>query len=464
MKLKYIFLILLNCSVILGQGSLDSLINKNKEIDSAKVFLIYEYKLPEWGYSRFYFNLYGTLSENDRSGQNRAFNDLGNSIHLNPYFYKYLESEKLISSILISSVIGYSGQQQTVERESDTTKSKYYSHNTNLYTEASFTYYADSKWFMHFGTNNYFQYRENQSELIQLNNGQKSIFKNELINRYYRSLIRIGGGYGRIRNVTSVFRALRFNEKIKSLNGKTQLNTDDLQELSHFFTRKNSYGQIYQRSDKYFYSDLPKTILNSITGMAPWEIMYIDEVWDEILGDRFEGFEVSGGLLINYDKIHNSNPDAHEELFLYGLYIDQKFYHNINPYYQIGTGVYCSLSKVINEKTPYNFLGNGSLRILNLWNLTDRMLIELDFGIETGFASGSGWERVDNYFTDFTLRYFLEDNLSFDMLIFYNYDRNWPQNLSFAYDGKNYNNSSYNTEKGWTIQFNLRYYLSQGLY
>ena len=58
MKTIFVLIVLLFfCSVILGQEQIDSLVHKTKTIDPAYQHLIYDYRIPDWGYHRFYLGM-----------------------------------------------------------------------------------------------------------------------------------------------------------------------------------------------------------------------------------------------------------------------------------------------------------------------------------------------------------------------------------------------------------------------
>ena len=259
-----------------------------------------------------------------------------------------------------------------------------------------------------------------------------------------------------------MFRAIRFNERLKDLNKQT-VQPESLKELAAFFSGKTSYNNVYSRSKKYFYYDLPQNIKTRLENAHPWEILYLDETWDEVIGERFEGLDITAGISFNYHKYNYPFTLPDQELFLSGIYLEQRFYHNINSFYQIGTNFYSSYSKAINKNTTYDFFGNGRLQIENLWNLTDKMLAEFGFGLESTFVSANKWERIDNYFADIQFQYFIENNMSANFRISYDLYYNWPGDISFTYNHQGYYNYQYEKEKYWHFQLNLMYFLERGL-
>ncbi|KAA3611023.1 MAG: hypothetical protein D8M58_13665 [Calditrichaeota bacterium] len=460
MKTFQIFaLIFLFYSFAASQDQIDSLVSLNKDIDSTKKHLLYDYRLPDWGYQRLYLDFYGSISGKETLKDKDLRDRTGLSINFRPSYFSYSESEEEIFSISssLSSYYNYSkGEDDDFYSSRDYNSSVL---NLNYNLNLDIRRYLKSNSFLKFSTQNYFRYYERENESNQINSGNQYKSKSLDIIREYQPSIQFGTGYGRVRNITPVFRALRFNERLKNITHIDDLTSNDLAELAELFSKKSIYNRIYDRPEKYFYSQLPKSVLSKLSEMQPWEIMYLGEAFNEITGDRFEGFDVNGGLLINYEKRDYSNG-VDTELFLLGLYFEQEYYHNINTSYQIGTNFFGSVSKTINENTPYDYFGKGGLQIFNLWNLTDRVLLKLDIGLESGFASSESWERVDEYFADVNFIYFIENNLSLNTQISYNFTESTSDDVSIYYNGSYYN-PYYEEDKSWGIQLNLRYYLTR---
>lgn len=464
MRIVPLFFIL--CSFIIGQDHLDSLVTLEKKIDTTKQYIIYDYRLPEWGYNRVYLNFSGNISGYKNTGK-RNEEHSNYSIQLTPNYTDYTESESMISLIQGSLVLYNSYQKQKVLNIDYTDNYRNTYMNTELNLDWDLQKYITTGWFIDFNTMNYFRYYENHSKTTVVNNGISQKSTSLLITRKFNPSVEIGVGYGRVRNVTPVFRALRFDERIKDLDASKALNTEEITELSDFLTRRDVYNQIYDRPYKYFYSQIPKSVLNRLDKLAPWEVMYLNDTWSEIIGDRFEGFNIHGGLSVNYEKNIYSPGNNSTELFLTGPYLEQYYYHNISMCYQVGINSYCTFLKVANDNTTYKYFGRGRFQISNLFNVTDKILSELNLGYEVAFADSKTeirWQRIDNYFSDFSLIYFIENDLSLNTDISYNFFHNRPADLSFRYDGRNYYNSTYDKEKNWSIYLSLRYYIERGLF
>ena len=218
------------------------------------------------------------------------------------------------------------------------------------------------------------------------------------------------------------------------------------------------------------YNAFPERVTKQINNLQPWEMMYLNEAFNEIIGDRYEGFELDGGIQFSHQHVINTNLYSDGELTLLGAYLDQQYYHNISTGYQIGVNTYASFSKPLNDNTPVHYLGRGSAEFLNLWNATDRILMELNLGYETGFASIDvfgylkQWQRWDRYRLSLSMDYFLENYLSIGTSITniaYHY---WPSTVDFEYDSRFFSGSGYDLEKNWSVSIDLRYYIMRGMY
>jgi len=459
-KIYTLYLILVFFVAGFSQDYIDSLVNREKQIDKTRQHLIYEYRLPDWGYRQFYLNFSNSLGGQKRENQDVRRYNSNTNIHFAPYYILYSESEQKITSIeVILGTFFYHSVSEN-KNNSITSESILNQLRTDLNIDGSMSYFLTNDWFLSARTDNRLYFSESHDNDSYRTNGSSSSDRSVFITRDYDLSGRIGLGFGRLRNVTPVFRALRFNERLKDLKKQTG-SPEELAELAAFFAQRSAYSETYDRATKYFYNNLPDKTIKILQNAQPWEIIYLDETWNEIIGNRLEGFDMDGGVSFDYEK--NDNSDVYTtELFLLGLYLQQRYYHNICPSYQLGTNFYSSFSKSVNNNTPYNYLGKGKLQVENLWNLTDKVLTELDLGMESVFTSKEKWQRRDRYFSEITFRYFLENNISANLTASYNIYKNWPASVFFDYEDIQYN-ANYEDDKSWILQFSLTYFLERGL-
>ncbi|MEJ2053071.1 MAG: hypothetical protein P8X42_04040 [Calditrichaceae bacterium] len=478
-----VFLILLFCTSSFAQKKINTLVHKSKTIDPGYQHLIYDYRIPDWGYHRFYMNFSTNLYGNDYNyGPDSYYSEYKSSQYqgrFQPYFYSYRTSERYIFSIYSTLSSDYQYDQNRRESEYDIQKDIYRYFNNNFNINGNLNQYIGRLFYLSYNTSNTFQYYENRdhSRNIDKDLNTTSSSKNTYIRREYDLNARFGFGLGRIRNVNPVFRALRFNERLKDLGKTKGLTESEVKSLIYLYAHETAYNSTFDRSKKYFYEALPEKVTNQIKNLQPWEMLYLDEVSDEIIGTRNEGFEIDAGIQLTHQHAIYTNVSGSGELTLVGAYAEQRYYHNISPGYQIGTRIDVSYLKVLNENTMANYFGRGTATIMNLWNITDRMLMDLSLGYETGFATIDDirynmgvfetyekWHRSDRVNLSLSMDYFLENNLSIGATISNRAYKYWPQNNSFGYDGYQYGSSSYKTNKNWSAGIDLRYYIIRGMY
>ena len=441
--------VLINSSVI-GQEQIETLVKQKKTIDPSKAFLMYDYRLPNWGYDNLYFDLSGNIQGSNESGKNSTHKSDYQNINFSPLYFHYFESEKKIFK-LQSSVQSSFNNSKTESEGNNPYKMDQSKTNVYFQVNADWSSYLDGNCFLKVRTDNIYSYSDYDSRIV----------------RMYQPSIRFGIGRGRVRNITPVVRALRVGESLKNLSLGSRISDEDLMALSAFFAQRNGYYKTYDRSNKYFYHDFPPGVLSKIKELSPWEVMYLHDTWSEEIGERYEGFEINSGISIRYDKKDysvNTSRSRDIEAAQMGFYFEQIFSHNLSTIYQMGIASNGSLSKVIDTDSNYESIGSFSLEFLNLWNVIDRLLVNWDIGYKSKFSSGDNWERMDNFNTDLSFRYYIENNLSLNTQVLYNYFYNWPENMYINYDDYNNYIINYKKKNAWQIVFNLRYYLKRGLF
>ncbi len=484
MKTIFVLIVLLLfCSIILSQEQIDSLVHKRKTIDPAYQHLIYDYRIPDWGYHRLYLDfstsLYGNDDKYNSDYPRNRYENLEYSGGFRPYFYLYRTSEENILTLSSTLRSSYWYYQRKDDRETTIRKSIDRTFDNVFIVNGKLNQYLGRLFYLKYYTANLFQYNENRDHSWDIDKefNTTSGSTNNYIRREYDLNARFGVGLGRIRNVSPVFRALRFNERLKDIGKTTGLNEEEIESLIYLYAHESAYSGTYERSRKYFYEALPERVTKQIKNLQPWEMIYLDEVSNEIIGTRNEGFEINGGIQVTHEHSIYSSTIGSSELTLLGIYTEQAYYHNITSSYQIGTDVDFTYLKAMNENTDVNFLGRGSATFMNLWNMTDLILVEFSLGYETGFASikderfnmgvletSKKWHRSDRVGLSLSMDYFLENNLSIGASITNTAEKYWTPNTSFYYDGYQYSSTYYEQEKNWYAGINLRYYIIRGMY
>ncbi len=419
----FTILVMLYPLMLLAQddASVDTLFKFGSGINSQYKHMLYDYRLPEWGYAIALIDF-----ETDGHGYHYNAEDLSNSsenysYQLLPSYSRYSESEKKICSQYIKINNGYSYQQhkQNTSVISLTTDKRA---DFRLMLGNSSKRYFNDLLYLHFASDHYFQYSDSKysSKRSNSNGNLTVVFKNISISRNYNTQLNLGIGLGRLRNITPIIRAMRFNERLSLLTGKNDLSETDIMTLSELYTKEYGFISTYDRSQKYFYAMLPNSIKNTIKNLSPWQFLYLTDVSQEIIGERYQGFDSNLGLMMEYNKNIPQHGISGQEQFLLGVYLNGTYYHNPTLNYQIGVLFNGSFRKAVNKNTMTDHVGRVLLHVVNLYNVMDRTLLEFNLGIESLFGHSNvdehstfpRWARMDQYLAEVTLDYFIENNLS----------------------------------------------------
>ncbi len=457
-------------TLVYGQNRIDSLLAHGEFVRNNRENrdLIYHYKLPTWHYSLLYADLSGSMTGDDKSRDDRDSNLDRYFLAFTP-FYKYVLQGEQKTALLQFSVSNHYNYQkdklderQGTRTQESTDKKSYFRMTGNL------NKYIVDAWFLNFHGEGRFNYSENTYDYRKEMNGDVLKDKRSVITREFYFNANLGFGYGRIRNVTPVFRALVFNRRLTAVTGRK---IDNLGDLAVAFTRQAAYSALYERSVKYFYYSLPEAIRASLKNLDAWQLMYLNDSFSEVIGTRFEGSETRGGLSLNYHKKSGSfliRPFT-AGITQVGLFLEHDYYHNFTPYYQLGATVSMSLNKVVDTSPAYDYSGDMTMALSNLFNLTDRLLCTFDLAYQTMFISGGkagmeSWERQINYSSGLSFLYRIENQIYLTSNMNWNKIKLNPPGAAFYYNGNLMAYSNYQKTERWSVYFGLRYYFSLGVY
>ncbi|RLD17001.1 hypothetical protein DRI50_00455 [candidate division KSB1 bacterium] len=463
----FVFLLL---TLVYGQNSIDSLLAHGESIrnNRGNMDLIYHYKLPTWHYFVLYTDLTGSMRGNNYARGERK-TDLDQHTLIFTPFYKYVwQSEQKTALLRLSARNLYNYQKDKLEERQSTRTQKYTKKESYFRMAGNLNRYIADAWFLNFQGDGKFNYQENTYDYRKEMNGDVLRDKRSSITREFYFNANLGFGYGRIRDVTPVFRALAFNRRLEAVTGRK---FDNLQDLAVAFTRQAAYWSLYERSAKYFYYSLPEAIGTTLKNLQAWQLMYLNDSFSELIGTRREGSETRGGLSLNYHKESDSfgtKPYASGVTQL-GLYLQHAYYHNFSPYYQLGANVSMSLNKVVDTSPVYDYSGNMTMTLSNLLNLTDRLLCNFDLQYQTLFISGGkdgvkSWERQIDYSGRLSFLYRVENHIYLTSNMDWQKIKLSPLGAFFYYNGDLVGYSGYSKTEMWSIDFGLRYYFSLGVY
>ncbi len=249
-------------------------------------------------------------------------------------------------------------------------------------------------------------------------------------------VVGIGVGTGKIRDVTSVITALRFEERLKQvnlLNG--QLTDDQINSIAQQFSLFSFYNAAYDRPGKYFWDDMRKILDGFEINLSQSTLhsqYYIFESVNELKFRRIEGSIINAGLDFNYQKSemrdyisadylkYSDNPPRYytaiskqsTESIFPGIELNAQVSNQLSLYSQIGYGInYASHVNVSEIKNSVNYHQlSGFLKFDH--EITDQFVVtfsnNIDF-INTNFTYGH-INILSNQFKNKFI-FFIEDQL-----------------------------------------------------
>ena len=266
---------------------------------------------------------------------------------------------------------------------------------------------------------------------------------------------RFGIGLGRVRNVTPVVRALRLDARLQALDRSGRLSDEQLQEVARQFARRPGYPAVYDRPDKHFWNDLFEQIDDQIGPLSPFETLYLTDVLQERLGQRFEGADAAigtqtrvGTLIVPFVPIQVS-PDASTEAEL-GAFVTGRWYKNLSLNHQLGFTGDVAAAEIVTQGGP----GTGTLRTTAtgtwLWSVADRFVLDTQLTAHLT-AFDEGFTPLRRYTATSSLFYFVENNAAFNVTG----NMRWQQD-----DGPL---GHYTDEFRWDVSVGFSYYLDRVL-
>ena len=448
--------------------------------DSIRTVL--EFRLPDWGYSNFYlasgaFSNAFTISKptdvvRDQNN-NTIRTDIDNKLvrfsgNITPVYQLYKENEQRF--IDLRSTTSFTIQANSEDREFDqyiTETNTQVNNATITFSESLIVGYKEylvedffllftSNLFLSYSSQNFYS-EENNLPVVDGTSFSRNVFARP----------GIGIGYGRFRNVTPTIRALRLSERSQLMQLQA-LNNNQVKTAADHFTRFNGYNQRYDRPRKYFWEDMSSSLSNIYSDLSAFDAFYLDDVFNENLGSRFEGFEVFGGFEYQYNaqlqKVDNNinNTDSRETLILREHRIFANFNWSRNLDLENQVSIRLSTTQFYNNEEGANFDRRNISELRTEWlnNLADRylLLVYLENGLLVNKGNDDlGSPDFDQIVTTLgsTVTFFNENKFSLS------------GNISFSYDYREQRTDTRkNLDKTFRINVgaNIRYYFNRNLY
>lgn len=441
-----------------------------------------DYRLPDWGYSNFFisstgFNAQGSYLNTDQQNGNpgdlffsrmetdQARHNLG--IGISPRFELYRESEKRTISLNMFSNLGSSFRKNNSDIETtfgdDETKSRSSSQAFNYGLDVSHNFY---------GSQNVFLITDLSARIRYDKDFTKDEFNNNTTNevtirtRNINFSPTLGIGFGRIRNVTPIIRAIRVNERYKEL-GNSSFNGSEIRNTAETFTKVQGYQRTRDRFLKDFWNDVNTGVNGKLDQIGAFDLFYLNDVFNENLGSRFEGYEASLSVDYNYvnqlfkeDNEGNNTEDRNLTINrAANVNIDFDWFKNLNLYHQVSIRAGNTFTFPLEQSDTNELISLSSIDAQWLWNFADRFQLTTD--LLNRFVSTKPKENFGGDFSSYSsqlrtnLFYFVESKIALNAGAGLTY---------FANENEFNTNSISNNQFQWTLNAGISYYFNRNLY
>ncbi len=234
-----------------------------------------------------------------------------------------------------------------------------------------------------------------------------------------RATVRLGVGVGRVRIVTPVIRALRVRERLRTVAPGTSVSDEQVQTAARQLARRPGYQAVYDRPDKYFWSDFFDRV--GLTGHSPFETFYVADVLRELVGVRREGAEFAVGALGSHeggeDQVGGRNV-AHDDIDADALggFARGQWYRNLALNHQLGVNVRATYRHFVDSQGPLDNEVGIDAEGQWLWVLADRLRLDTRLRADLLFQNDPRGEEkfrpLNRYALTSDLLLFIENSLS----------------------------------------------------
>lgn len=449
--------------------------------DSTNFNYLIDYRFPSWGYSQFSLvsgslNLDGRNDNteyqlNDENNpRTREQNQFIGEFSITPRYEFFRQGEKRILNISTSATLtprldrNRSLHSQIGDNDEQVYNNKGSRINNELTMNLLLKEYLVDDFFIRPGieTSGAFQFRESKTERSEEDNISEYFYRDLSMNIYF------GIGYGRIRNVTPVIRALRTNERYKAL-GNQSLTSTEIIAAAEQFTRFNGYSRSYDRPLKYFWQDMDQLVNNKFSSLSTFDQFYLNEIFEENLGSRFEGYEVTATASYTYFNTLNreefSNETDIERIFTIlraaEIEFSGNYYKNLNLNHQIRLTTNLQTFFPLERVNDYEYVFNPSLSGNWLWVLEDRWLLTNSITGNLRLPSRKESEEYREYNLSTSIRsnltYFAENRLAITSSLRFSSVHDRFVNLA-----NDFSDSS--NRYLWSVRISIQYFFTRNLF
>lgn len=396
--------------------------------DPEDISNILEYRLPDWSYRTWDlgFLMNGGFSDSRYSGTGRSEGSYDGS--LGSEYSQTWESEPRVLTFAAKLDGIYSGYYSESNPYESSTKHLAGQYNFGVEIKQ----YLGSSNFSLQASGRTLRYYEEFKDSYE-NEGFSS--SNNQYGRWSRHELSFGAGWGRLRNVVPLLRAERLSERLKAM-GRPGLSAEQVQEIATVLATEHGYREVFERTDRHFWSEVLAPLLDVDNPLSPFEMFYLTDVLNEYLGDRLQGFEIS--LLGSYREQNEDTQYFENNRRIRSSDLRISYYHNLSLTQQLratARSYYYWWDGGNNEEDD----GYIEFEVAHLWNMADR------YNLSTRIKYSGNLDIPEDYgsnqlYLDSTFQVFLEDRVSLTTSLICRYF--W--------------NSSYGDESfGWDLGYRL---------
>jgi len=396
-------------------------------LDNTDPSVFSKFRIPEtdlrslWANTAVNFDTYKSSSLATIGPNNNYMTTFVNS-SLSPQYYLLKESDDRYLSFTadVDGIYRYSSTQSEGPGVAVNNFNKISSDALGLSaTETYRDYMTGSNLFYSIGSNLQADFSDEYNDSRTSDSTRQTLYEGTKSQTYGFSL---GIGWGKMRDVTSVVSAIRFQERLKQLNLlNSDLSEPVIEDLAQEFYRQGYYSRVHVRPDKSFWQDVEKTLSGdavSLNGLNQYADSYLREIPNELRFSRNEGIVFGINLQMSYSNNYYSayyagiaGPSITEQLMTLGsVYVN--FSHQMD----------------LNSQVNFNFMLNGGPNLIKHpqvkqqyemragaaynYELTDRIVVSASDAFDVIFQNvGDQGKNLTNSIT-IEMNYFVEDNIS----------------------------------------------------
>ena len=441
-----------------------------------------DYRLPDWGYSNFYissggFNTSGTYRSFDQELGNPGdpfFNqsetsraNYNTNLGFSPRYELYRESElRTFSMDMISTLSTNFSKSKSNDKSGGTTEESKANSNGQSFRyriSLNHNYYVSEDVF--FITDLFSDLRFSRGK-TETEFNEMTVNDETFTDRNINFRPSVGIGFGRIRNVTPIIRAIRLNERYKEL-GNESFSGNEIQNTADTFTKVQGYQRTSNRFLKDFWGDVSNNVNGKLDRIGAFDLFYLNDVFNETLGSRFQGYEASVSVDYLYSNQLSKDNNELNNTETRNFNINRQANLNLTFDWFVNLDLYHQLSFRTQNTTLFPLEKSNSEEWINqtdanaewLWIFADRFRLDTD--LQARYTTRNFKDDVVDKFgvISSVLRtnvfYFIENKMALNA------------GVSLAYNGVNrefLDVTVVNKAFQWSVNAGIQYYFNRNLY